>query len=99
MGIYYSNGFGKLYDKEAGEAIADVKYQLIETDPTKYTAKKWWGQFSTNIEIKRLGNYAIEFDDGRKSDCVIFTNTEMEEGLASNYYYRFYGRGRLGKHL
>ena len=33
MGIHYSNGFGKLYDRETGETILNIDYQLIE--PTK----------------------------------------------------------------
>ena len=45
MGIHYSNGFGKLYDRETGETILNVEYQLIETDQTIYTSKKWWGSF------------------------------------------------------
>ena len=43
MGIHYSNGLGRLYDKDIERPIAEVKYQLIETDATKYTPKKWWG--------------------------------------------------------
>lgn len=98
MSIHYSNGFGTLYGKEDGETTAEVKYMLIETDPTRYTAKKWWGEFSTNREMKRPGNYMFKFEDGRRSECVISTNTERKRETTSNYYYRFYGRGRLGKH-
>jgi len=98
MAIHYSNGFGKLFDKETEETIDGIKYQLIETDQTRYTNKKWWGEFTINREIKRLGKYMIEFDDGRKSECVIFTNTdrESETRTSSHYYYRFFGRGKLG---
>lgn len=99
MSIHYSNGFGTVYDKEFGQTVAEIKYLLIETDQTRYAPKKWWGEFSTNREIKQLGNYMIKFEDGRKSECVISINPERKRGTASNYYYRFYGRGRLGRRL
>ena len=97
MAIHYSNGFGTLYDKEEGETVAEIKYLLIETDQTTYSPKKWWGEFSTNREIKQLGNYLIKFENDRKSECVISINTERKKGTASNYHYRFHGRGKLGK--
>jgi len=102
MAIHYSGGFGKLYDKETGETILNINYQLIETDETKYTNKKWWGEFSTKQEIDPGRMYIIEFADSRKGECILMTDSERKrerERLASNYFYRFYGRGRLGRHL
>ena len=96
MALHYSNGVGRLYDKEIEKPVATVKYQLIETDPTKYTKKKWWGDFSTNREIKRLGNYIIELEDRRKGECIISPNTEVKKGRSSRYYYHLNGRGKLG---
>ncbi len=53
MAIHYSNGTGQLHNKESNQPIAQINYRLIETDPIKYTKKKWWGGFSTSKEIKR----------------------------------------------
>ena len=39
MALHYSGGIGILYDKEIDQAISKVSYQLIDTDPTKYTKK------------------------------------------------------------
>ena len=100
MAVHYSGGFGKLYGKETGETILDINYQLIETDQTIYTNKKWWGEFSTKREIDPVSMYIIEFADSRKGECVVITDSERRregERLASNYFYRFNGRGRLGR--
>ena len=43
MAIRYSNGSGRLHDKELERPIAEIQYQLLETNPTRYTTKKWWG--------------------------------------------------------
>jgi hypothetical protein len=102
VGIHYSNGFGKLYDRETGETILNIDYQLIETDQTIYTNKKWWGEFSTKKEIDPGRMYIIEFADSRKGECILITDSERRrEGqkLASHCFYRFYGRGRLGWRL
>jgi hypothetical protein len=97
MAIHYSNGIGRIFETESDDPVAEVKYQLIETDSTKYTRKKWWGEFSTKREIKRLGKYVIQVEDGRKGECVINTNTEGKRRIVSQYYYRFNGRGALGR--
>jgi hypothetical protein len=102
MAIHYSSGFGKLYDKETGETILNINYQLIETDQTIYTNKKWWGEFSVKQEIELDSMYIIEFADSRKGECIVTTDSERKperEKTASNHYYRFYGRGRLGWRL
>jgi len=102
MAVHYSNGFGKLYDKDTGVAILNINYQLIETDKTIYTNKKWWGEFSTKQEMEPVSTYIIEFADSRKGECIVTTNLEGIRGgerIASNCYYRFYGRGKLGWRL
>ena len=101
MGIHFNNGQGRLYDKDSQEPLARIDYQLIETDATKYTRKKWWGEFSTGEEIKRLGNYTIEFDDSRRGECVVMANTpdrprEQKERQNTQRHYHFNGRGVLG---
>ena len=100
MAIHYSNGLGQLFDKEAKRPIAQVNYRLIETDPTKYTKKKWWGEFSVNKEIKENRDSAIfrvEFEDGRDGECAVWVNTEAQDGTAKRFNYHFNGSGRLGR--
>ena len=100
MGIHFSSGLGFLYVKEMDQPIAKVNYQLIETDPTKYTKKKWWGDIYTNKEVKsvnEVGTHMIEFEDGRKGVCVIWANTEAKPGRSSHYHYHFNGRSKLGQ--
>jgi hypothetical protein len=99
MALHYSGGFGKISDKETGEAALDINYQLIETDQTMYTGKKWWGEFSVKKEMNPDRLYVVEFADSRKGECIVITDSEKKparEREASNYHYRFYGRGRLG---
>ena len=97
MGVHYSNGSGLLHDHESEKSVVDIQYYLRETDPTKYTSRKWWGGLSTKQGIKRLGNYQIEFQDGRRGTCVIvISDTPVERNVARRYHYLFYGRGRLG---
>ena len=99
MAIRYSNGVGQLYEKEGGRPVAEIKYRLIETDPTKYTRKLWWGEFTTIRQIKKLGNYMLELEDSRKGECVISTNAPGRRKLTTHYHYRFNGRGKLGRRI
>ncbi len=100
MGLHYSSGIGKLYDKEAEKVVTEFKYQLIETDQTKYTPKKWWGEFTTNQKIKKLSDFIIEFDGGRAGGCYVSVNTDKGEVRGTSlHHYRFYGRGKLGRRL
>lgn len=43
MAIHYNNGTGQLHSKESKQPVTQINYRLIETNPTKYTKKKWWG--------------------------------------------------------
>jgi hypothetical protein len=96
MALHFSNGTGTIYDKDIDLPIAKVNYQLIETDPTKYTKKRWWGEFTTNKKIKRPGNYIIEFDDNRKGECVIYTDSRPKHGHSrQHYHHHFNGRSKL----
>ena len=99
MGLHYSSGSGNLHHKEVGGLTVDIQYQLIETDATKYASQKWWGTFFAKREVKQLGNYLIEFADGRRGECVVFgSDTPMKGRASRRHYYRFYSRGRLGGH-
>ena len=104
MAIHYSNGTGWLYKKESKQTVVQINYRLIETDPTKYMKKKWWGEFSTGKELKDLRESAIfriEFEDGRDGDCAVWANTESQDDADSKYHhnYHFNGRGRMGHDL
>ena len=93
MALHYSNGIGYLFDKLSAKAVAEIKYRLIETDPTRYTHKKWWGEFSTSDKVQQSGGYLIELEDGRKGDCIISVNTEHKD--RKQHYFSFYGRGSI----
>lgn len=102
MAIHYSNGLGNLYNKETGQTVTQINYRLIETDPTKYTKKKWWGEFSTGKELKDLREstiFRIEFEDGRDGDCAIWVSTEAQDNAGSryNHNYHFNGRSKMGQ--
>jgi hypothetical protein len=98
LAIHYSSGFGKLFDKENNMMLGECKFDLVETDSTKYTNKKWWGEFSTKDRIQRAGRYLIEFDDKRCGTCMVTPNSDIgQRKTDSVYYYRFFGRGRLAK--
>jgi hypothetical protein len=101
MAIHYDNGIGQLHIKENKRPIAQIKYKLVETDATKYTKKKWWGEFSTNREIKEIKDtitFRIELENGREGDCVVWADTESKKERSSpqQYNYHFNGRGKLG---
>ena len=100
MAIQYSNGLGQLYDKNSKQPVAQVNYRLIETDPTKYTKKKWWGEFHTSKELKELREpviFRIEFEDGRDGDCAIWVNSEARDSSTKQFNYHFNGRSKLGR--
>jgi hypothetical protein len=97
MGLHYSSGVGIVYDKEIDKPISKIDYQLIETDPTKYTKKRWWGEFYSTKRVKKTGVYRIELEDGQSGDCVIWVKDDVARDKASQYYYHFNGRGKLGK--
>jgi hypothetical protein len=100
MTIHYSNVIGLLYNKETKQTVAQINYRLIETDPTKYAKKKWWGEFSTNKGLKEQSDstiFRIEFEDGRDGDCIVWMSTETRDDSNSmyNHNYHFNGRGKL----
>ena len=106
MAIHFSNGIGQLFEKSIDKPIAQIKYHLIETDPTKYTRKKWWGDFQSNNGLKDFqlsGTLRINFDDGRNGECVVWLENEngSESGSKNKVkkttanLYHFNGRGKL----
>jgi hypothetical protein len=97
MALHYSSGAGILYDKETKQSILKLDYQLIETDPTKYTRKKWWGEFNCRIKIEKSGIYRMEMEDGRSGDCVVWSQSEAGQVNNSQYSYHFNGRSKIGK--
>jgi hypothetical protein len=97
MGLHYSGGIGIVYDKELDKSIGSVDYQMIETDATKYTRKRWWGEFYSNRKIKKTGVYRLELEDGRGGDCVVWVKDDLVTNKASQFHYHFNGRGKLGR--
>ena len=95
MSVHYSGGNGKLYDKDTSKPIAKIKYQLVETDRTQYSAKKWWGEFSAGKQLKAMGDCVIELEGNRRGLCYVNVNSDKGSRLSSQHYYRFYGRGKL----
>ncbi len=96
MAIRFSSGTGNLIDKDLNKPLSIIQYNLLETSPTKYTSGKWWGEISIKKELKKTGNFIMEMEDGRKGECVI-SGDNQNKGTASNYFYSFFGRGKLGK--
>ena len=96
MAIHYRNGIGRLFDKGQEEAIVEIKYQLMETDATKYTVKKWWGEFSCGQRLEQPKDYRMELEDGRKGDCIVSGNIPSQRRIAAQHYYSFFGRGPIG---
>ena len=96
MAIRYGSGTGNLIDKELNKPLAVVQYTLLETSPAKYTSGKWWGEFSVREQLKKTGNYIMELEEGRKGECII-SSEGQSKGTASNFYYNFFGRGKLSK--
>ncbi len=99
MALHYANGVGFLYDKDIDKSVGKISYQLVWTDPTVYTKKKWWGDFTTSRELKHLGGYIIELEDGRKGDCVVSSNSQPGSKRANVHFYHYNGRGTLGMFL
>ena len=98
MSIHISTGSGTLYDKETPDfPVARINFNLMETEATKYTNKKWWGEFSVDEELKHMGNYLIGFEDARKGECIVIANTESSSKENKTWYYHFNGRGELGR--
>lgn len=98
MAVKYTSGTVNLRDKDAQTDLGEIRYQMMETGRTKYTTGKWWGDFSTKKEVRRLGNYLLEFEDGRKGEAIISINYDAPSKTA-RYQYTFFGRGALGRSM
>ncbi len=98
MSIRITTGSGTLFDKETPDfPVARINFNLMETEATKYTKKKWWGEFSLSEELKHMGNFLISFEDARKGECVVIANTASSSKKNKTWYYHFNGRGGLGR--
>jgi hypothetical protein len=97
MALHFSGGTGILIDKESELQICKVDYQLMETEATKYNQKRWWGEFDCAKKIEKSGTFRIDLEDGRKGDCVVWSESDAEQAKSSHYVYHFNGRGKLGR--
>ena len=96
MAIRYSSGKGKLFLKDTEKALASIQYQLQETNPTQYTSTKWWGDFTSIIDFRAVGEFIIELEDGRRGSCDVLRTTPANRRLVK-YQYSFNGHGPLGR--
>ena len=96
MSLRYSGGTGALFDKDSELHICKVDYQLMETEATKYTQKRWWGEFKCTKQLDKSGTFRIELEDGRKGNCVVWSDSESSQKNATFFSYHFNGRGKLG---
>ena len=78
-----------LYDRDSDVLVDKVNYQLIESDGSVYTKKRWWGDFVTGREIKDAGrSFTLELSDGRRGECFVRQNAEMLP-KADKFFYHF----------
>jgi len=96
MSLRYSGGTGALFDKESELQICKVDYQLMETESTKYTQKRWWGEFSCAKKLEKSGIFRLELEDGRKGDCAVWSDSDSTQNKETFFSYHFNGRGKLG---
>jgi len=94
MTVRYQGGTARLYAKDIEKAVADVRYQMMTTQATKFTRMKWWGDFSANKELKSLGEFIMEFEDGTRGDVSVY-HSGAPQGKAGRYQYSFNGRSKL----
>ena len=94
MTVRYSGGTARLYAKDIEKPVADVRYQMMVTDATRYTRMKWWGDFSANKELKTLGEFIMEFDDGSRGDVFVYTSG-APGAKSGRFQYTFNGRSKL----
>jgi len=101
MTIHFSNGIGQLFERNIDMPIAQISYHLSETDATKYTRKKWWGDFHSNKKLKEsqlVGTLRVEFDDSRDGECTVWMGNDGGSSKKdNNNLYHFNGRGKLGR--
>ena len=94
MAIRYYGGTARLYTKDIDKPVADARYQMMMTQGTRFTTSKWWGDFSTGKELRTLGDFVIEFEDGSRGDIVVYS-CGASSAKGSRFQYTFNGRGKL----
>jgi len=96
LSLHFSGGTALLYDKDGDTLAGKGSYQLIESDGSIYTRKRWWGQFVSDKEVKAGASvFIMEFEDGRKGECILLASDEVGSD-AARHFYHFNGRGKLG---
>ncbi|MEN8614326.1 hypothetical protein ABFB09_03440 [Dehalogenimonas sp. THU2] len=94
MTVRYSGGTARLYAKDIEKPVADVRYQMMFTQGTKFTRMKWWGDFYASKELKNTGEFIMEFEDGSRGEVFVHTGG-APQSKSGRYQYSFNGRGRL----
>ncbi|AKG53875.1 hypothetical protein DGWBC_1222 [Dehalogenimonas sp. WBC-2] len=95
MSIRYNGGTARLYSKDTEKSVADIRYQMMSTEATRFTRMRWWGDFSANKELRTLGDFVMEFEDGSRGEVFVYSSG-APQGKSGRFLYTFNGRGRLG---
>jgi len=96
LSLHFSSGTGFLYDKDGDQLLGKGSYQLVESDGSIYTRKRWWGQFVSDREIaSSAALFVLETEDGKRGECILLAGEEANS-KSTRYFYHFNGRGKLG---
>ena len=94
MTVRYLGGTARIYSKDIDKPVAEIRYQMMITQATRFTRMKWWGDFSANKEIKPLGEFIMEFEDGTRGEIFVYASG-ASGAKASRFQYTFNGRSKL----
>jgi hypothetical protein len=93
MTVRYLGGTARLYAKDIEKPVADVRFQMMMTDANRFTRMKWWGDFSASKELKTLGEFIMEFEDGSRGEVFVYASGAPQG--KGRYQYPFNGRSKL----
>jgi hypothetical protein len=96
MTVRYQGGSARLYAKDIEKPLADVRYQMMMTQATRFTRMRWWGDFSANKELKTLGEFTMEFEGGTRGDVFVYASGAPQGSKSGRFQYSFNGRSKLG---
>ena len=94
MTIKYLGGTARLYAKDIEKPVADIRYQMMISQATRFTRMKWWGDFSANKELRTVGEFIMEFEDGTRGEVFVYTSG-APGSKSGRYQYTFNGRSKL----
>jgi hypothetical protein len=87
------SGEGELYDTDEKQIIANVRYEIYYTLPSKHTLGEWHGSFvPVGTHVFSLGEHILFLQDGRKGKVIISRIGVGSEGFN---HYEFQGSGPI----